>query len=248
MSTYLVGLLMAARDWLLAPPLHWLLSLSLEWQLELAIFAIATVFFFPIAENLFIGRELGGEWWAERRRVREWYYYGSMEAREFRRVVNALRREADKQDRLAERLEGRGGGAFQSQILQRAASRRHDRAQALDDEADRLEALWQAIEKERENPSDSGAARAEVLALMRRLDSYNDRDAQRALAELRRFGNRFAWDSLAPKEFTAPQRERLVKLLRLMAGTSSLDEARNAYRNALRLMEQDGCDWQWEPA
>jgi hypothetical protein len=248
MSTYLLELLLAIWRSVIEPPLNWLLSLSLEWQIELGALLVFVIFCIPIIENYFIGREMSGEWWKERKRRREWYYYGSMEPSDFRAHLNALRREADKQTRLSERLTSRGGRGFQGQVLLRAAYRRQARAASLRAEARRLEHLWNTIEKERGSPGDSTAARAKVLDLMRRLDSANDRAAETALAELRRVGNWFDWETLAPREMAPPQRERLIKLLRLMAGTASLDEARNAYGNALRMLQQSNWDWQWEAA
>ena len=60
--------------------------------------------------------------------------------------------------------------------------------------------------------------------------------------------NWFRWESLAPKEMAPPQREKLTKVLRLMAGTSSLDEARNAYCSALRMLQENGWSHYWEAA
>jgi hypothetical protein len=231
-----------------ASPLNWLLALSLEWKIELATLLVLAFFYVPITENLVVRRELSGEWWTERKRLREWYYYGGMEPAEFRAHVTSIRKEADKQVRLAERLEGRGSGGFQRQVLRKAAWRRQMRAQALHDEADRLERLWKAIEKERDSPGDSVAMRGRVLGLMRRLESHDDRAADGALAELKRIGNWFNWETLAPKEMSQQQRERLVKLLRLMAGTASVDEARSAYRNALHMLDQNNWDRLWEAA
>jgi hypothetical protein len=42
-----------------------------------------------------------------------------------------------------------------------------------------------------------------------------------------------------------PEREKLTKVLRLMAGTSSLDEARNAYRSAVRMLQEGGWSRHW---
>jgi hypothetical protein len=248
MSTYLLALVTTIWDWVVAPPLNWLLSISLEWQIELGMLVIFTVFCGSIIEHYFVGWELGGEWWKERKRVREWYYYGSMEPREFRPLVGSIRRKADKEVRLAERLEGRGGGGLKSQVLHRAAWRRRMRAQALHDKADRLEQLWQAIEKERGSPGDSAATRPKVLGLMRRLDSIDEHAAKGALAELKRIGNWFDWECLVPEPMPPPQRDRLVKLLKLMAGTASLNEARNAYRNAFSMLKQNNWDRLWEAA
>jgi len=248
MSTYIAALAVAIWDWVIAPPIYWWLSLSVEWRIELGALLVCVFFCIPIIENLAIGRERSGEWWTERKRRREWYYYGSMVPGDFRAFLSLLRREAEEQIRLAERLEGRSSRGFLGEILRLAAGRRQKRAEALDAEADRLERLWKAIEKERGSQGDSAAMRAKVLGLMRRLDSLDDRAANGALGELKRIGNCFDWEGLAPKEMAPPQRERLVKLLRLMAGTSSLDEARNAYHTALRMLQERSWDRQWEAA
>ena len=248
MSTYLLAFLLATWDWVFAPPLHWLFSLSLEWQIELAILLGVTVFLAPIIEKFVIGREQSGLWWAERKRRREWYRIGGMAPQEFHDLVRSIRRAADKQTRLAERLEGRGGNGFTTHFLRRAAWRRRIRALAFHDEADRLERLWTEIEKERETAADGPATRTKVLRLMRRLDSRDDDAASGALAELRRMGNWFKWESLAPRAMEAPLRDKFIKVLRLMAGTSSLDEARNAYRSALRILQENGWGRHWEAA
>jgi hypothetical protein len=248
MSTYLFALFVTIWDWVLAPPLNWLLSLSLEWQIELGALVVFVFFCVPIIEYTFIGRDLSGEWWTERRRRSEWYFIGSMEPREFRGYVASIRRKADKKVRLAERLESRVGNGFKSYVLRQAAWRRQLQAQALQDEADRLEQLWKAIEKQREQAGDGAMGPSKVLRLMRRLDSVDDRVAHGAFAELRRIGNSFNWESLAPRDMAPQHRERLVKYLRLMAGTPSLDEGRNAYHSALRMLEENGWSRQWEAA
>ena len=127
-----------------------------------------------------------------------------------------------------------------------SALRRQMQAQEFDDEADRLESLWKEIEKERQNAADGPATRAKVIRLMRRLDSSDDRAARGALAELKQMGNWFKWESLAPGDMTATLREKLTKMLRLMAGTPSLDEARNAYHGAVRMLQENGWSRHWE--
>jgi hypothetical protein len=247
MSTYLLALLVTIWEWVFAPPINWLLSLSLEWQIELAILLIAVLFCGSLIERYVIGGELFREWWAEKKQVREWYRIGSMEPRDFWALTAAIRKEADRGDHLADRLASRAGAGFRGHVLHNAAWRRQQRAQAHRAEADRLERLWDAIEKER-GPGDSAATRVKVLGLMQRLNFLDERAAIRALDELKRIGNWFDWESLAPKEMGEPQRERLGKLLRQMAGTTNLDEARNAYRTALRMLEQNNWDRQWKVA
>lgn len=88
----------------------------------------------------------------------------------------------------------------------------------------------------------------QVLQLMRLLQSSDGEAAADALAELNGVTQWFDWQSLAPREMPASQRTRLVQVLRLMAGTNSIGEACNAYRTALRMLEQNQCAWQWEAA
>jgi len=75
--------------------------------------------------------------------------------------------------------------------------------------------------------------------------SLSDRTARQALAELNRNGNWFDWESLAPDEMAPSLRDRLTKVLRLMAGTTNLDEARSAYQKALRVLEDNGWGDHW---
>jgi hypothetical protein len=88
----------------------------------------------------------------------------------------------------------------------------------------------------------------QVLQLMRRLDSGEPNLASAALGELNGIRSWFDWGTLAPKEMAGAQRARLIQCLRLMASTTSVGEARNAYRSALRLMQQNDAGWQWEAA
>jgi hypothetical protein len=88
----------------------------------------------------------------------------------------------------------------------------------------------------------------QVLQLMRLLQSSDPEAAADALAELNGVTQWFDWQSLTPNEMSAAQRARLVRLLRLMAGTDSVGEACNAYRTAFRMLQQNQCAWQWEAA
>jgi hypothetical protein len=88
----------------------------------------------------------------------------------------------------------------------------------------------------------------QVLQLMRRLDSGDPELASVALAELNGIRSWFDWATLVPKDMVGAQRARLVQCLRLMASTTSVGEARNAYRSALRMMRQNNMAWQWEAA
>jgi hypothetical protein len=88
----------------------------------------------------------------------------------------------------------------------------------------------------------------QVLQLMRRLDSDETELASAALADLNGIQSWFDWSTLVPKEMAGALRARLIQCLRLMASTSSVGEARNAYRSALRMMQQGEAAWQWEAA
>jgi hypothetical protein len=248
MSKYLFLLVKQIWDWVLAPPLHWALALSSEWQVELAIALFSLVFYRPLLVGFVIGRERIAEWWTERQRVQEWYAVAGMNEGNFRSFVASLRQRADKEERLAERLEYRTEGRFGGAILRSTAARRQERAESLRDEADRLDRLWQEIEKERANPSDGAATRAKVLRLMRRVGGLDERAAANALLELNRISGSFAWISLTPKAMAADQKTRVVQLLRLMSGTTSVGEARNAYDSAFRMLQENGWQRLWENA
>jgi hypothetical protein len=246
MSPYLVMAFQSIWEWVLAPPLTGLQSLSHEWQFELAIALILVVFRDRLMEAVVVSGQLTGEWASGQKRRSEWYRIARMDVRTFTALIAALRSKAQKENRLAGRLDR--NGEIMNGPRSRAAQRRYARAHALNNEADRLEALWQTIEQEREKAKEGPAARAEVLRLMRRLLSMDESTASGAFAELRRMGNSFRWDYLVPKELSAPQSERLLKVLRLMAGTTSLDEARTAYRSGLRILQDSGWGHYWEAA
>lgn len=246
MSAYLLIISEKIWQWILAPPYYWALSLPLEWQIELGCSLFVVIFHRRIIEQYVIGRENVADWWAERRYLHEWHYYGSMQEADFRRCVESLRRRAENEDRLAERFEELGHRGLNASILREAALRRQARAQQYRDEAARLERLWTAIEKERTGPGNKSRMRRKVLDLMHQLD--DPFAATQALVELNRLGNWFDWESLAPDAMGASQRTRLVRLLRLMAGTTSVGEAQNAYHSARRLLEEGSWEWQWEAA
>lgn len=87
-----------------------------------------------------------------------------------------------------------------------------------------------------------------VPRLMRLLDSPDGDAAIDALGVLNRIRVSFDWETLAPAEMAGAQRVRFVQLLRLMSGTNSVGEARNAYRSALRMLEQNNWKWRWDAA
>ncbi len=244
MSTYLALLFQEIWQWILAPPLHWAQSLSLEWQLELGGLLFAALFHRRIVEYSVISGQTAREWWAERRRLHEWYYYGSMNESEFLNRVDALRQDADHQERLAERLEEHGAQGFRGDILRGAAIRRQQQAERLREQARRLERLWKAIEKERSGPGNKIGMRKKVLGLTRDLVSGNR--AEEALAELNRIAGWFDWEILAPAGMSPPERELLVHWLTRMARAESVKEAWEAYDRAHRLLEQNNAEWEWD--
>jgi hypothetical protein len=246
MSAYLLILAEKIWHWILAPPYHWALSLPTEWQIELGGALFVLIFHRRIIEQSVIGREAVADWSAERKYQHEWYHYGGMPEADFHRHVDSLQRRADNEDRLAERLEERGYRGFAASILRQGAVRRRARAEQYRDEAARLTRLRAAVEKETNGPGNKRRMRKKVLDLMHRLD--DPLAATNVLAELNRLGNWFDWESLAPDEMPSWQRTRLVQLLRLMAGTTSIGEAVSAYHKARQLLQEGSWEWQWEPA
>jgi hypothetical protein len=288
MSPYLIGFAELIWTWIFAPPLHWAVSLPLEWQIELTVFALLCVFHRLLIEYWFVGRDVVGDWWEDRKWNREWHEFGNMPYGDFHEIMNRLRELAGKEDERASYLERRAGSGFIGGILRKAAARREDRAEWLRDEAKRLRRLWDRIQSERraedlrrqqqeaerrqreeeerreqeeqerrqreeaerrrKTKDDRSSMRDKVLSLMRKLESGSEVAAVNALSELNRIRARFDWESLAPVGISQAQRQRLVNVLTLMAGTTSLGEARNALQSARRILEQNHCDWQWEPA
>jgi hypothetical protein len=296
MSPYLVGFTELVWAWVLAPPLHWAISLRLEWQIELSVLALLCAFHRPLIEYFFVGRDVIGDWREDRKWKRDWNHFGKMSHREFLEVRSRIRELARKEDERAFHLRLRARRGFVGSVLQKAASRRADRAKWLRDEADRIKSLWDRLEAERraenlrrqseeferqrreweerwqredeerqqreeeerlrreqderrrKTNDDHPGMRGKVLALMRKLESGNDWAAAGALSELNGIRASFDWESLAPVGIAPAQRKRLVNILMLMAGTTSLGEARNALRSARVILEQNHCDWQWEPA
>jgi hypothetical protein len=245
MSTYIIALAMFIWEWLLAPPLRWGMSLSLEWQIEIGLAVLCFKFRHALFEHAIIGREEVADWWADRIFSRDWYYFGSMDEAAFRGLLEAMRKRAYRQQSLADRLEARARGSLWSRLAWKAAARRRARANALFDEMSRLEELRAEIAKEKKDSERTETQRT-VLKLMRMLDSDNSANAAKALSELRRVGNSFDWSRLAPPEMSEKQTERLLQFLRLMVGTTSVGEARNAYRSALMLLQQNGWQSHWD--
>jgi hypothetical protein len=246
MSPYLQLFFEKVWAWLVAPPLNWALSLSMEWRLEVIAAVLLVAFRYRLFEYFVIGHERADELWRERQRVREWYRYARMSGAKFQAVLKALDRKADTQDRLADRLEDRAGGPYSTGILAEAASRRRRRAEALRSEIRRLRELWREIENQRSECERKPPRSGLVLSLMKQLDSVDEQEAANALAMLNRCRAWFDLESLAPAEMPVAECRRLTQLLMLMAGTSSLGEARNAYHSALKIMRKHDLEWLWE--
>lgn len=248
MSPYIVALAQLIWTWLLAPPFHWALALSREWQWELGLAAIGLTFRRRIIEYSIIGVELIREWRTNRVQVGEWYYYGEMEDDEFDGVLASLRERAAREEELAERLQSRAG-RLNLGIVRDAVRRRERKAAKLYDEAERLELLRERIELERKNgggDDDTLIGLGEVLNLMRDLDCGDARIGMRALAELNRIWASFDWERFVPYGAAEGERRRIVTLLRMMASTSSVAEARSALRRALRILKQSHAEWAWD--
>lgn len=241
MSPYLIAFLGKVWDWLIAPPANWTLSLSTEWKIELAAVALILSFRRTVIELGVIGRELMAEAWAEHQRAREWNHYGSMEEADFDNVLARLNDQADREEELSDRLMARARSSGFQQTLRAAAERRRGKASHCRSEVRRLRELWAAVETARQE-EERRRERENIIDLMRQLTWIDERAGHAALNELRRFSNSFDWESLLPEKMLRFEKERIVRCLRIMAGTSLLGEARNAYETAERLLREAG----WE--
>jgi hypothetical protein len=158
-----------------------------------------------------------------------------------------LREEAKRLGRLWDRIQSERRTEDlrrQSEDAERRQREEEERRQREEQERRQEE----EAERRRKTKDDRSPMRDKVLSLMRKLESGSELAAVNALSELNRIRAKFDWESLAPVGISAAQRQRLVNVLTLMAGTTSLGEARNALRSARLILEQNHCDWQWEAA
>jgi hypothetical protein len=157
-----------------------------------------------------------------------------------------LREEADRLKHLWDKIQRERRAEDLRRQSEEAERRRREQEQRQREQEERRQREEDG--RRRKTTEDRPNMRDKVLSLMRKLESGSELAAVNALSELNRIRARFDWESLAPVGISEAHRQRLVNVLTLMAGTTSLGEARNALRSARLILEQNHCDWQWEPA
>lgn len=178
-------------------------------------------------------------------RQREWNAIARLSDENFKTMITRLRERAEMQSRLSEILlheAGRAGETRAAFLAERAAARRH-RAEAFTAEADRLEALRREI-AEAQQTREQTDRKARLSDLIAGLGSNVDALAMTALAELNGMGSAIEWELLIPTELPELVRARLAKILRHMAQTSSLGEARNARAQAEHILKTHDLSWE----
>jgi hypothetical protein len=169
---------------------------------------------------------------AEAKDEREWNWVGSFTEAEFAEVLEGRKEWEDREFRRADICEAAAAQAVRSslvpgraQALRKRARRHMARMQAMQGETERLRALKERIEAERLRQSVKVSANR-VRSLMSGLHSESDARATHALSELNRIAGLIDWEQFVPPRFTGAVRERVLNILRRMAGTEHLGEAR----------------------
>jgi len=166
---------------------------------------------------------------------REWRRLGSLSESEFDYFIAARNELAQDEFRKADILrnaaeEARNGFGLpgQSGALRRRASKHTERMNTINRETQRLLELKALIDTERAKQSTRVNASG-VRKLMANLVAASEAIAVSALMELNRIASRIDWEPFLPQGATATVRSRVLNILRRMAGTNNLGEARNAY-------------------
>jgi hypothetical protein len=180
---------------------------------------------------------------AEARADREWNRLGSLSESEFDALISARNEWAEEKFRKGDICkiaaeEGAFGIGFPGRVaaLRKRAQKHMSAMHAINVETQRLLELKARIESERARQS-VGIDHVQVRRLMADLISDSQAVAVGALMELNRFASRINWEPFVPRDMPSAMRERTFKILRKLAGTTSLSEARNAhaqYQQALR--------------
>jgi hypothetical protein len=91
--------------------------------------------------------------------------------------------------------------------------------------------------------AERGSGINRILELVRQLNAANPH-ALHALSQLNQFASGFDWSRMVPADL--PQHTRLVmaKTLRMMAGTTNLNEARNACGRVAQMLQNHRMNWE----
>jgi hypothetical protein len=231
----------------LAVPVRWFLSLPFyDWQLPLIVALLIIAFYGRLLVafvRTFIRAKAAI---ADAQFDREWTNLGRMTDPQFAAKIASLKEGAEKKiadaedlEELAERQRLWVFPGAARKLLNEAERCR----QSSDDnlaEIERLQAL-RAEYKKRE--AEQGGSIARVLGLIRQLTAANPH-AQHALAQLNQLAAGFDWSRLAPADFPPHTRQVMAKTLRMMASTSNINEARNAYGRASQMLQNHRMDWE----
>ncbi|MBV8654072.1 MAG: hypothetical protein JO255_21615 [Alphaproteobacteria bacterium] len=178
-------------------------------------------------------------------RQREWNAIARLSDETFAAIITRMRERAEMQSRLADILLHEAGRANETRaafLAERAATRRH-KAEALNTEADRLETLRKEIVEAKQTREQTDR-KSRLRDLITGLGSNVDALAVTALAELNAMGSGIEWELLIPTNLPELVRARLAKILRHMAQTSSLGEARNARAQAEHILKTHDLSWE----
>jgi hypothetical protein len=231
---------------LLASPLNWFLSLPFwDWQVPILVIIFVICFSGKLLIHTVRAIMRTRTAIADAKFDREWTAIGAMNDEQFGNKIASLRNDAENKIADAEELEEIAErqrlwllpGASRK-LLKEADKCRGD-SHKIHSEIDRRLAL-RAEYKKREAELGTGVNRA--LELIRQLSGANPH-AQNALSQLNRFGG-FDWSRMVPADL--PQHTRLVmaKTLRMMAGTTNLNEARNACGRVAQMLQNHRMSWE----
>jgi hypothetical protein len=172
---------------------------------------------------------------AEARADREWNRLGSLSESEFDALINARNawaeekfRKADICQSAADEAVGTLGLPGRVKALRRRARKHMAAMHAINADTQRISELKARIESERSKQTVT-INPIRIRKLMGALASESEAAAIGALTELNRLGSRINWESFVHDRMPSAVRERTLNILRRLAGTTSLGEARNCY-------------------
>ena len=231
----------------LAVPVNWFLSLPFwDWQVPIlgAVFVISFSGRLLIHTVRAIMRTRTAI--ADAKFDREWTAIGAMTDEQFEGRIESLKVDAENKIADAEELEELAEkqrlwllpGASRK-LLKEADKCRRDNYTILS-EIERLIALRTEYKK---RAAQLGSGINRVLELVRLLNAANPH-AYNALSQLNQLASGFDWSRMVPADL--PQHTRLVmaKTLRMMAGTTNLNEARNACGRVAQMLQNHRMSWE----